>query len=118
MTRRTPRRAYDEAGREIAPPTIAECRAQGETTASATCHGCGRHVVISTDRFPDDLPFPDIALCLVCSTCGSRNVSVMKDMQAHYARTHAATGWRMQSAGPLPESYSVIGRDVPWPEGQ
>lgn len=93
--RRNPRRSYDEAGREIAPPTIADCRAQGETTASATCHGCGRHVVIGTDRFPDDLPFPDMALRLRCSACGSRDVSVMKDMEAHYARHTAETGWQM-----------------------
>lgn len=93
---RNPRRAYDEAGREIVPPTIGSLRARGETTAAVTCHGCQRHVVISTDRFPTDLPFPDIALRLRCSACGSRDVSVMLDMQAHYARTEAETGWKME----------------------
>ncbi|MGF3026757.1 hypothetical protein ACQVP2_28550 [Methylobacterium aquaticum] len=93
---RNPRRAYDEQGREIAPPSVGSLRAQGETTAAVTCHGCQRHVVISTDRFPDDLPFPDIAVHLVCSACGSRNVSVMMDTAAHYARLSAETGWKME----------------------
>lgn len=61
-----------------------------------TCYGCQRHVVISTGRFPDDLPFPDMALHLICSDCGSRNVPVMKDMQAHYRRLEAETGWKME----------------------
>ncbi|WP_245524145.1 hypothetical protein [Methylobacterium nonmethylotrophicum] len=89
MRRRNPRRAYDEKGREIAPPTVGDCRARGETTAAATCHGCHHHVVFSTDRFPDWLPFPDMALRLRCSACGSRDVSVMMDIQAHYARLNA-----------------------------
>lgn len=93
---RNPRRAYDEAGREIAPPTVGDMRAQGDVTAAVTCHGCRRRVVIPTDRFPADLPFPDIALRLVCSTCGSRDVGVMMDMQAHYARLTAETGWKME----------------------
>ncbi|WP_245447503.1 hypothetical protein [Methylobacterium sp. 17Sr1-1] len=93
--RRNPRRAYDEQGREIAPPTVGDARAEGETTAAVTCHSCRRHVIITTDRFPAWLPFPDIALRLRCSGCGSRDVSVMKDIQAHYAHAHAETGWRM-----------------------
>ncbi|WP_246775623.1 hypothetical protein [Methylobacterium aquaticum] len=97
MTRRNPRRAYDETGREIAPPTVGDMRAQGDFTAAVTCHGCQRHVVISTDRFPDNLPFPDIALRLRCSSCGGKRVGVMMDMQAHYARLEAKTGWKMES---------------------
>ncbi len=71
-------------------------RAQGDVTAAVTCHGCRRRVVIPIDRFPADLPFPDIALRLRCSACDSRNVSVMMDMQAHYARLTAETGWKME----------------------
>ncbi|KMO34762.1 hypothetical protein VQ02_18565 [Methylobacterium variabile] len=93
---RNPRRSYDEQGREIAPPTIGALRAEGETTAAVSCHGCRRRVVISTDPFPADLPFPDMALRLRCSECASRNVSVMKDMKAHYERITAATGWKME----------------------
>lgn len=116
--KRNPRRAYDEQGREITPPTVGDARVEGETTAAVTCHSCRRHAVISTDRFPGWLPFPDMALRFRCSGCGGRNVSVMKDIQAHYARLNAERGWRMQSAGPLPESYRVVGRDVPWPDGR
>ena len=71
-------------------------RAQGDVTAAVTCHGCQRRAVIPIDRFPADLPFPDVALRLVCSTCGSRDVGVMMDMQAHYARLTAETGWKME----------------------
>ena len=78
--RRTPRRAYDREGGEIAPPTVGSLRQQGETTAAVFCHArdCGHHAVVSTDRFPADLPFPDIALRLRCSACGSRAIGVMK----------------------------------------
>ncbi len=111
--KRNPRRAYDEQGREIAPPTVGDARAEGETTAAVTCHSCHRHVIITTDRFPGWLPFPDMALRLRCSQCRSRDVSVMRDMAAHYDRIHAAYG----QCQPLPESYRVVGRDVPWPDG-
>lgn len=97
MKRRNPRRAYDEAGKEIAPPTVGDARAEGETTAAVTCHGCHRDTVISTDRFPADLPFPDMVLRLRCSSCGSRDVAVMTDMEAYYARHSAQTGWKMKS---------------------
>lgn len=91
-----PRRSYDAEGREIAPPTIADCRAQGETTAWVWCYDCHHGAIISTDRFPADLPFPDIALKLRCSACGSKRIGVMKDMEAHYAQLEAETGWKME----------------------
>ncbi|ACL61205.1 conserved hypothetical protein [Methylobacterium nodulans ORS 2060] len=76
----------------------------------------GYHAIISTDWFPADLPFPDIALRLRCSACGSREVGVMRDTLGIYARINARTGWGMRSAGPLPAHYKVVGRDVPWPD--
>ena len=110
---RNPCRAYDREGWEIAPTTIGFLREQGDTTAGVHCHarGCHHSAVISTDRFPADLPFPDIALRLRCSACGSRDIGVMKDMAAYYARCLLGVG----SATGLPPSYQVIGRDVPWP---
>src|SRR4051812_22330076 len=104
---RNPRRAYDAEGRMIEPPTVGSLRQEGETTAAVDCRACGRSAVISTDRLPADLPFPDIVLRIRCSACGSRDVSVMKDMQAHYARLHAATGWSAGTAGLLPAHYQV-----------
>ncbi|WP_407523692.1 hypothetical protein [Methylobacterium oryzisoli] len=91
-------------------------REQGETTAAVFCHarGCHHSAVISTDRFPADLPFPDIALRVRCSACGSREVGVMKDMRAHYARCRSGAGPMAE----LPPDYRVIGRDVPWPDEQ
>lgn len=96
--RRNPRRSYDEAGREIVPPTVgsARARAQGETTIAAHCHDCRHHAIVSTDRLPADLPIPDIALRLRCSACGGKRIGVMMDMQAHYARLEAETGWKME----------------------
>ncbi|MEN3238305.1 hypothetical protein PUR29_33190 [Methylobacterium ajmalii] len=80
---RNPRRAYDEDGREIAPPSVGSARAQGETTISAHCHDCCHHAIVSTDRFPIDMPIPDIAPRLRCSACGSKHIGVMMDMEAH-----------------------------------
>lgn len=119
MPRRNPRRAYDAAGREIPPPTIGLCRAQGDTTAAVYCQapGCGHGAIIGTDRFPNDLPFPDIALCLRCSRCGSRDIGVMRDVLGIYARLRAETGWSAGPAGHAPPKRLVIGRDLPWPDG-
>lgn len=83
MTRRNPRRAYTEDGQEIPPPTIRWlCEHEGDRTACLHCDapGCGHSAVISTDRFPADLPFPDIALRVRCSACGSPQVGVMRDV--------------------------------------
>ncbi|WP_245447335.1 hypothetical protein [Methylobacterium sp. 17Sr1-1] len=102
---RNPRRAYDEEGREIAPPTVGSARAQGETTIAAHCHDCGHHAIVSTDRLPADLPIPDIALRLRCSACGSKRIGVMMDMAAHYARLTAETGWKMDPR-PWPKAPS------------
>lgn len=93
---RNPRQAYNEEGREIAPPTVGAGRAEGETTVSPHCHDCHHSAIVATDRFPADLPIPDIALRLRCSVCGSERIGVMKDMEAHYARIEAKTGWMME----------------------
>lgn len=93
---RNPRRAYDEEGREIAPPTVGDGRAQGETTIRAWCHACGHGAIVSTDRLPADLPIPDIAFRLRCSACSSKCIGAMKDIEARYARLTAETGWKME----------------------
>ncbi|MGY2052987.1 hypothetical protein [Methylobacterium sp. JK268] len=117
MRRRNPRRAYDAEGREIPPPTVGHYRSQGDRTAAVRCQAidCGHQAVISTDRFPAELPFPDIELRLRCSRCGSRTISVMCDMLGLYARHYSETGWSMGTAGQLPPDYRVVGRDLPWP---
>lgn len=99
--RRNPRRAYDQDGQEIVPPTVGSCRAQGETTAAIYCEaiGCGHSGIVSTDRLPADLPFPDIALRCRCSKCGSKQVRAVKDMAAHYERLEV-TAWGCQPFGP------------------
>lgn len=62
--RRNPRRSYDEARSEAAPPTVGSAHAQGEITAWVSCHDCGHGAIVATDQFPPDLPIPDIALRL------------------------------------------------------
>ncbi len=96
MRGRNPRRSYDDAGNEIAPPTVGSARAQSETTIAARCHDCRHHAIGSTARLPADLPIPDIALRLCCSSCGGKRIGVMMDLQAHYARTEAETEWKME----------------------
>ncbi|WP_018259946.1 hypothetical protein [Methylobacterium sp. WSM2598] len=97
MTQRQPRRAYDEQGREIPPPTLADLRAEGDRTAFVHCDatGCGHEATISTDQFPAEMPFPDIALPLRCAACGSKEVGVMRDVVGIYARPRERTGWGM-----------------------
>ncbi len=87
--------------------------AEGET-AAVYCQrpGCGHSAVISLARFPPGWSSRAIARRLICSRCGSKDIGIMQDMQAHYARVHAAYG----QCQPLPEHYRVVGRDVPWPE--
>ncbi|MFE1598162.1 hypothetical protein [Methylobacterium sp. ID0610] len=100
--------------------TTAELRAAGITTMHVYCQriGCGHEAVIATDRFPDWLTTDQYASRLRCSRCGARRPEVRRDMLAHYASAHAETGWGMGSAGPLPASYKVVGRDLPWPDRQ
>jgi hypothetical protein len=102
MTRRNPHRAYDEQDREIPPPTIGWLREnEGDRTAFVHClaPGCHHEAIISTDGFPAELPFPDIARRLRCSACGSRNVGVMRDVVGIYARLRERTGWGVGTAG-------------------
>ncbi len=89
---RNPRRPYNEEAREIAPHMVGAAQAAGETTTAVSCHSRRCTVIIATDRIPDDLPSPDLAIRVHCSACGSRDASVMTDMQAHYAGIHAEGG--------------------------
>ncbi|ACA19059.1 hypothetical protein M446_4727 [Methylobacterium sp. 4-46] len=57
---------------------------------------CGHEATISTDRFPADLPFLDIALRVRCSACGAKPVGVVRDMLGVYARLHAKYSWGMR----------------------
>ncbi|ACA20993.1 hypothetical protein M446_6746 [Methylobacterium sp. 4-46] len=91
MSRRNPRRAYDENGGEIPPPTLADLRAEGDRTAFVHCNatGCGYEATISTDQFPAEMPFPDIALSLRCVRVegGRRHARRRRDLRSP-ARAH------------------------------
>ncbi|WP_264051682.1 hypothetical protein [Methylobacterium flocculans] len=68
--KRNPRRAYDPEGREIAPATIANSKANGAGGLMVLCK-CGRETTIPFDGLPDTALVPDVALRLRCSACGS-----------------------------------------------
>ncbi|WP_018260908.1 hypothetical protein [Methylobacterium sp. WSM2598] len=118
MSRRNPRRAYDEQGRAIPPPTIGWIRSEeGDRTAfvHANATQCGHEAVISTDCFPDSLPFPDIALHPRCSACGAKSVGVMCDVVGIHRRLQAHRVEHGQR-GDQAAGDRVTGRDTPWPD--
>ena len=90
--RRNPRRAYDEHGKEIPPPTIASSRASGLNTVAAFCEarGCHHDAVISLEGWPDDMPVSDMALRLRCSKCGGRQIKIMINVKELYAAAQGA----------------------------
>ncbi|WP_236728753.1 hypothetical protein [Methylobacterium sp. WSM2598] len=114
MICRNPRRAYDEQGRGIPPPTLAELRAEDDRTALVHCNAtdCGHEATISTDRFPPGLPFPDIALHLRCSACGSKQVGAMRDVVGIYARLRKRTGWGWVRPGRCRRAIASLGPTI------
>ena len=69
--KRNPRRAYDAEGREIEPATVANVRTTGATGLLVDCT-CGHRGRIGFDGINPEAYVPDIALRLVCSSCGKR----------------------------------------------
>jgi hypothetical protein len=76
-----PRRAYDADGNEIEPMMLADMRSHDVRHVWAFCStiGCGREACVNVDALPDDLPVPDVALRLRCSTGGRRSVVTRPD---------------------------------------
>jgi hypothetical protein len=83
MTRapRNPRRAYDAAGREILPMTLANMRENGVTRVTASCMrtGCGHEATVDVSHLPPETFVPDVALRLRCSRCGGREIKTIPD---------------------------------------
>ncbi|ACL58824.1 hypothetical protein [Methylobacterium nodulans] len=59
MSRRSPRRAYDENGREILPPTIDMLRAEADRTAVISCHGWSSSLPAHHKVVGRDAPWSD-----------------------------------------------------------
>jgi len=68
------RRARDANGNIIEPMTLAWCRALGIRSVDATCDRCRYQATINAERWPDEMPVPDVGLRLRCSRCGSREI--------------------------------------------
>ena len=66
---RNSRRWYDADGIEQPPATVANSKRHGARGIPIHCE-CGRTGAMSFDGLPDHLPVSDVALRLVCSTCG------------------------------------------------
>ena len=88
--KRNPRRAYDSAGTEIAPMTLGNMRSIRVRSVSVTCDACSHEGVVNCDRWPDDLPVPDVALFLRCSQCGSKAIKASLNMPEYYATAAVA----------------------------
>jgi hypothetical protein len=73
---RSPRRAYDATGAEIAPMTPGNMREHGVRAIDAFCKaiGCGHAATLNVDDLPNELPVPDVSLRLRCSKYGSRSI--------------------------------------------
>jgi len=69
--RRNPRRAYDPAGREITPATIANSMENGVVALRVECP-CGHEAEIPIERFPPESFVPDAGLRLRCERCGAK----------------------------------------------
>ena len=69
------RRARDRDGSIIQPMTLANMRENGVRSISATCETCQHEAVLNADRWPADMPVPDIGLKLRCSACGGREIA-------------------------------------------
>jgi hypothetical protein len=50
--------------------TLANMRENGVRSISATCETCQHEAVLNGDRWPADMPVPDIGLKLRCSASG------------------------------------------------
>jgi hypothetical protein len=53
----------------------ANMREDGVRSISATCETCQHEAVLNADRWPADMPVPDIGLKLRCSACGGREIA-------------------------------------------
>jgi hypothetical protein len=71
------RRAYDKDGNEIAPMPLSNMRGLGTRAVLASWEACSHEAIVPADRFPDELPVPDVGLRLRCSACGSRQIKTV-----------------------------------------
>ena len=90
---RNPRRWYDSDGIEQPPATIANSKANGARGLLVYCE-CGHSGAMPFDGLVDDLPVPDVALRLVCSSCGRKDrISTRPD----FLGVHTGAGPKLRS---------------------
>jgi len=59
------------------PPPTLDCLAQQAVGIDAQCHDCRHKAVLGFELFLvryGDMPFPEFARLLKCSSCGSRKI--------------------------------------------
>ncbi len=83
-----------DSNRASQPTTVADWLAEGSKTMELFCNGagCGHRAILDIAGFDPRTIRDQIVRRLRCTACGSRNVSLMQDMGAHY-RELEATGW-------------------------
>ena len=65
-------------------------REMGVRSPPIFCNRCGHFGTVNCDRWPDDMPAPDIVLCLKCSGCGSKDLGSHINVSELYAKTNIA----------------------------
>ncbi|MEZ0251088.1 MAG: hypothetical protein ACAH20_09015 [Methylobacteriaceae bacterium] len=81
--------------------TVADWIAEGENTIALFCiaKGCGHHAAVDITRLPPETKRSQIIRRARCSACGSREVRLMRDMDAHYAELEAKGGFSASYPG-------------------
>ncbi|WP_027542906.1 hypothetical protein [Bradyrhizobium sp. WSM2254] len=73
--------------------TFGEMREMGLRGVLVYCH-CGHHVVLSADRWPDDVRLSDVELRFVCTACGGRGADVRPDFNRNAKGLFGGLGYR------------------------
>jgi hypothetical protein len=66
--------------------TLGNMRSIGCRSVKVTCGKCRHEAVVNCDRWPDEMPAPDVELYLRCSQCGSKDVRSRLHMAEVYAK--------------------------------
>jgi len=73
------------------PVTLGHIRGHGCRDLLVYCGAinCSHHIVMSADRFDDDVPIRPLGTRMVCSRCGHRGADVRPDWRPHVAASRA-----------------------------
>jgi DNA-directed RNA polymerase subunit RPC12/RpoP len=61
--------------RGFEPISVANMRAKGVRSVTASCANCGRSADVNVDALPETLTVPEAGKRLRCSSCGGKTIS-------------------------------------------